>query len=148
MNQAYRRQTYVPYPSSIISKFQKKSLSLLATSVRTSFPYIDSDRLDPSAPRDAPQDGCTDPVQVTNAFLTHVTNLLSRISTILGDPDGSAAYATSASALRLAFNKEYHPGTSRSKEQTPCRSRTKVKIQGRISFCGHPVHRVDSRHNR
>ncbi|KAG0642456.1 bacterial alpha-L-rhamnosidase-domain-containing protein [Tuber brumale] len=65
------------------------------------------DWLDPSAPGDAPQDGCTDPMLVANAFLIHVTDLLSRISTILGDPDGAAAYATSASALRQAFNQEY-----------------------------------------
>jgi len=37
----YRRKTYVPYPSSKVSKFQAKSISLLATSVR-SFPYIDT----------------------------------------------------------------------------------------------------------
>ncbi|CAZ83276.1 unnamed protein product [Tuber melanosporum] len=65
------------------------------------------DWLDPSAPGDAPQDGCTDPMLVANAFLIHVTDLLSRISTILGDPDGAAAYATSACTLRQAFNQEY-----------------------------------------
>lgn len=65
------------------------------------------DWLDPSAPGEAPQNGCTDPMLVANAFLIHVTDLLSRISTILGDPDGAAEYATSASALRQAFNEEY-----------------------------------------
>ncbi|CUS12370.1 unnamed protein product [Tuber aestivum] len=65
------------------------------------------DWLDPSAPGDAPQDGCTDPMLVANAFLIHVTDLLSQISTVLGDPDAATAYAASASALRQAFNHEY-----------------------------------------
>ncbi|PWW74175.1 Glycoside Hydrolase Family 78 protein [Tuber magnatum] len=71
------------------------------------------DWLDPSAPGDAPQDGCTDPMLVANAFLIHVTDLLSQISTILGDPGGAAAYATSARALRQAFNNEYVTPTGR-----------------------------------
>jgi len=40
-------KTYVPYPSSKVPKFQVKSLSLLATSVRTSFTTLTgSARLD------------------------------------------------------------------------------------------------------
>ncbi|KAG4438047.1 hypothetical protein IFR05_006461 [Cadophora sp. M221] len=65
------------------------------------------DWLDPDAPPDDAGKAKTDPHLVANAYLVHVTDLLSKICTILGLGDGAAHYKSEAARLKKLFQAEY-----------------------------------------
>ncbi|KAF7543653.1 hypothetical protein G7Z17_g10568 [Cylindrodendrum hubeiense] len=65
------------------------------------------DWLDPSAPPSEPGLGRTDPVFVANAFLVHVTRLMAKISSIIGDEEGAKKYSNEFNELLEAFSDEY-----------------------------------------
>ncbi|KAK1149690.1 hypothetical protein N8T08_005243 [Aspergillus melleus] len=65
------------------------------------------DWLDPAAPPDAPWKGLTDAKMVSNAFLIHSLDLISRIATILDKPEDAKMYSSDAVLTRDQFQAEY-----------------------------------------
>jgi alpha-L-rhamnosidase len=65
------------------------------------------DWLDPDAPHDYPEQGKTPPYYVANAYLVHVTNLITAISSLLGLEEESKNWAAEASRLKKLFQDEY-----------------------------------------
>lgn len=65
------------------------------------------DWLDPDAPRDIPEKGKTDPYFVANAYLVHVTNLVAKVSSLLGKEEESKTWAAEAAKLKHLFQNEY-----------------------------------------
>lgn len=66
-----------------------------------------SDWLDPSAPPDNPGLSRTDGTLVADAYLTHVTRIMSRIAGILGHQDDEAHFQAQAEKLVDAFRRQY-----------------------------------------
>ncbi|PVH72062.1 glycoside hydrolase family 78 protein [Cadophora sp. DSE1049] len=69
--------------------------------------YQFSDWLDPKAPSDEPGNSTTDPNLVANAFLIHITTIMSRISLALNLTALSKHYASSVLKLKVAFQNRY-----------------------------------------
>lgn len=65
------------------------------------------DWLDPDAPPDDAGKAKTDPHLVANAYLVHVTDLMSKICRILGLGDGAEHYKSEAERLKKLFQAEY-----------------------------------------
>jgi alpha-L-rhamnosidase len=65
------------------------------------------DWLDPDAPPDAPARGKTDPQLVANAYLAHITYLISKVAEILNIPDDSKHWASEAERIKKLFREEY-----------------------------------------
>lgn len=66
-----------------------------------------ADWLDPAAPPAEPGMGRTDSVLVADAYLVHVLETLSEISSLLGEKDDVERYRQSALSARKAFEHEY-----------------------------------------
>lgn len=66
-----------------------------------------ADWLDPAAPPEDPGMAATNPTHVSDAFLVHVTDLMAKISAIVGDAEGEKRYATEAKDLHAAYAEEY-----------------------------------------
>ncbi|KAH8593730.1 bacterial alpha-L-rhamnosidase [Bisporella sp. PMI_857] len=66
-----------------------------------------ADWLDPSAPPDDPGNGLTDGEFVANAFLIGMTNLMAKISAILGSSADSTRYTAAGATMREEFQSEY-----------------------------------------
>jgi alpha-L-rhamnosidase len=65
------------------------------------------DWLDPSAPPDRPGEAKTDGTFVADAYLVHVTRLMSEISDIIGHKGEAARYTVEHKKLRKAFGRKY-----------------------------------------
>ncbi|KAJ9093810.1 hypothetical protein QFC19_008187 [Naganishia cerealis] len=65
------------------------------------------DWLDPKAPVDDPADCRTDSHLVANAYLVHVTTIVSRISDILGESAQAERYRKDSARLKREFQREY-----------------------------------------
>jgi alpha-L-rhamnosidase len=65
------------------------------------------DWLDPSAPPDRPGEAKTDGTFVADAYLVHVTRLMSDISDILGHKGEAAKYTVEHKKLKKAFGRKY-----------------------------------------
>lgn len=65
------------------------------------------DWLDPNAPPREPGLARTDGTLVADAYLVHVTHVLSRISAIIGEPGDAATYREQHAALKRAFAHKY-----------------------------------------
>ncbi|KAH7023857.1 alfa-L-rhamnosidase [Ilyonectria destructans] len=65
------------------------------------------DWLDPSAPPSEPGLGRADSVFVANAFLVHITRLMAKISSVVGDEEGAKKYLNNFNELLEAFTDEY-----------------------------------------
>ncbi len=65
------------------------------------------DWLDPNAPPQEPGLARTDGTLVADAFLVHVTELMSKIAVVLGLADDAAKYATEAATLKARFGDKY-----------------------------------------
>jgi alpha-L-rhamnosidase len=65
------------------------------------------DWLDPDAPPNAPDKGKTDPHLVANAYLTHVTHLISKVAQILDLPDEAKYWTSEAARIKQLFQNEY-----------------------------------------
>lgn len=72
---------------------------------RSKFQY--SDWLDPKAPPSDPARATTHKVLVADAYLIHSTDLLSKISAVLGKTDEAAKYSSDRASLVKAFNDEW-----------------------------------------
>lgn len=65
------------------------------------------DWLDPRSPPQLPGHSPTDPFLVANAYLIHVTRLVSKIAIILDKTQAAASYMTQAEQMTEAFRFEY-----------------------------------------
>lgn len=65
------------------------------------------DWLDPNSPPQEPGLARTDGVLVADAFLVHVTKLMSKIATVLGLAEDAAKYAAEAANLKHRFQDKY-----------------------------------------
>ena len=66
----------------------------------------------------------------------------------IGNPHGPSIFRLADSICPSStLQHPPHPGTSRSREPAPCRSRPEVKIQDCNWLCRYPVHPVNSHHN-
>jgi alpha-L-rhamnosidase len=65
------------------------------------------DWLDPDAPPDAPDKGKTDPHLVANAYLAHVTDLISKVAEILNLPEDAKHWTSEAARITRLFRNEY-----------------------------------------
>ncbi|KAI4716608.1 permease of the major facilitator superfamily [Aureobasidium sp. EXF-10727] len=65
------------------------------------------DWLDPSAPPDRPGEAKTDGTFVADAYLVHVTHLMSMISECIGYKGEAARYAVEHKKLKKAFGRKY-----------------------------------------
>lgn len=65
------------------------------------------DWLDPSAPPDRPGEAKTDGTFVADAYLVHVTRLMSVISDLLGHKGEAARYTLEHKKLKKAFGRKY-----------------------------------------
>ncbi|KAH7327002.1 glycoside hydrolase family 78 protein [Rhexocercosporidium sp. MPI-PUGE-AT-0058] len=65
------------------------------------------DWLDPDAPPNDAGKAKTDPHLVANAYLVHVTDLLSKVCTVLELGDGAAYYKSEGARLKKLFQAEY-----------------------------------------
>ena len=65
------------------------------------------DWLDPKAPPENPGDGRTDGTMVADAYLVHVTRVLSQVSSILQDAANSSRFAEDTRRLKEAFQRKY-----------------------------------------
>jgi alpha-L-rhamnosidase len=65
------------------------------------------DWLDPTAPPDAPGNVRTDGTLVADAYLVHVTKILSEISTILHEPTNAKRYQEDYETLKCLFQNKY-----------------------------------------
>ncbi|KUJ23886.1 alpha-L-rhamnosidase [Mollisia scopiformis] len=65
------------------------------------------DWLDPAAPPSEPGNGKTDPHLVANAYLVHITHLMSLISNVLSLSSDATHYASEAERLKKLFQDEY-----------------------------------------
>ncbi|CAD0105813.1 unnamed protein product [Aureobasidium uvarum] len=65
------------------------------------------DWLDPSAPPDRPGEAKTDGTFVADAYLVHVTHLMSMISDCIGRKGEAARYAIEHKNLKKAFGRKY-----------------------------------------
>ncbi|KAB5559702.1 bacterial alpha-L-rhamnosidase-domain-containing protein [Coniochaeta sp. 2T2.1] len=65
------------------------------------------DWLDPRAPPHLPGHSPTDPHLVSNAYLYHVTSLVSRIAHLLGKSEAAEKYGAHASRILDLFRQEY-----------------------------------------
>jgi alpha-L-rhamnosidase len=65
------------------------------------------DWLDPSAPPDRPGEAKTDGTFIADAYLVHVTRLMSDISEVLGHKGETARYTVEHKKLKKAFGRKY-----------------------------------------
>lgn len=65
------------------------------------------DWLDPKAPPEDPADCRTDSHLVANAYLVHVTKVVSDISKIIGKSTEAERYAADSARLKREFQREY-----------------------------------------
>lgn len=65
------------------------------------------DWLDPAAPPSSPADGKTDPNFIANAYLVHITQLLTQIAGILGKPDTKDMFEEASVSLISRFQETY-----------------------------------------
>lgn len=65
------------------------------------------DWLDPSAPPDRPGESRTDGTFVADAYLLHVTDIMSQISKVLGNMGEAAKYALDYKIAKKAFSRKY-----------------------------------------
>jgi len=72
-----------------------------------------ADWLDPRAPPQYPAHGITDTHLVANAYLTHVTGVVSRVASILGHDDLATKYSAEHDRFISLFREEYITSTGR-----------------------------------
>jgi alpha-L-rhamnosidase len=65
------------------------------------------DWLDPDAPPEAPALGKTDPQLVANAYLAHITHLISKVAGFLNLPGDAKQWTAEAERIKQLFNEEY-----------------------------------------
>lgn len=65
------------------------------------------DWLDPIAPPDRPGDGRTDGTYVADAYLVHITEVMSKISEIIGETTDAARYTADYAKYKSLFNQKY-----------------------------------------
>jgi alpha-L-rhamnosidase len=100
------------------------------------------DWLDPKAPPDAPQDGRTDNILVSDAYLVHTINKMHQICRALGKKDEAARYQAQHAQLREAFQKEYITANGRLMSD----SQTAIALS--LQFGLLPEHHVQSARQR
>ncbi|KAH8897929.1 hypothetical protein GQ53DRAFT_712412 [Thozetella sp. PMI_491] len=71
------------------------------------------DWLDPRSPPQLPGHSPTDPYLVANAYLVHVTQLVSDVASVIGKFEDARKYAAQAADLRERFRNEYISRTGR-----------------------------------
>lgn len=69
--------------------------------------YQFGDWLDPIAPPDEPGNSVTDPQLVANAYLVHITTLMSKICAVLRLDELAKQYCESAIRLKAAYQQRY-----------------------------------------
>lgn len=71
------------------------------------------DWLDPKAPPEDPADCRTDSHLVANAYLVHVTKIVSQVAELLGESADAKRYAADSGRLKGEFQKEYISSSGR-----------------------------------
>ncbi|KAF1345680.1 bacterial alpha-L-rhamnosidase-domain-containing protein [Delphinella strobiligena] len=65
------------------------------------------DWLDPIAPADRPDSGRTDGIYVADAYLVHITEVMSKISEIISETSDAARYRSEFAKHKALFNQKY-----------------------------------------
>ncbi|KAH6867414.1 bacterial alpha-L-rhamnosidase-domain-containing protein [Thelonectria olida] len=93
------------------------------------------DWLEPTAPANDPGNGPTDEILVSNAFLIRMTDLMARISNILGHEEQGRLWEEQATELRAQFSRTYITDEGR------VVSDTQTALALAIHFCLFPTSR-------